>query len=510
MTDIRRSVAALFVLFTLSTASCAAEQGPFPPAPDFAQGLQWLNVERPLSLSDLRGKVVILDFWTYGCINCIHVMEELARLRARFGNKLAVIGVHSPKFENEGNIETLKQFLVRYQRDEPVVNDPDALMMRAYGVRAWPTLVVIDPLGGYVGHVAGEGHESRLAKAIDKLLGMYPDAIDDTPLPLVLDHMVVGGGWLAAPEKIAVGDGRVAVSDSLKHRILVATPEGKILHLVGAEEPGLADGGLSEARFRAPRGLVFAPDGKLYIADTGNHVIRQVDLDAGRVTTIAGTGRRGLRADGTSDPLSIDLRSPWDLALDGDDLYIAMAGDHQIWRLDLAKGALSPYAGSGREGIDDGRLSRATFSQPSGLALAGGKLYVTDPEASAIREIDLEKGRVRTLVGTGLFDFGDRDGDLARAQLQHAVGVAVWPGGDLLVADTYNHKLKRLDLERGRLVTLLGDGEPGGGTGKKVRLNEPGGLAVVGDRVLIADTNNGRILAYDPETDASEEWKPAR
>ena len=503
---------ALFVgLLALASGSCAEQKTPFPPAADFPPGLQWLNVERPLSLADLRGKVVILDFWTYGCINCIHVMAELEGLRERFGNKLAVIGVHSPKFDNEADIERLKEVVIRYQRAEPVVNDPDHRMMNAYGVRAWPTLAVIDPLGGYVGDVAGEGNEERLAQAIDKLLAMNPDAIDDTPIALTLGKVRTGDGWFAAPEKIAVAGDRIAVSDSLLHRVLVTTTQGKILYRIGGKEAGFADGSLDSARFRSPRGLAFGADGSLFVADTGNHAIRRVDLAAGKVTTIAGTGKKGLRDIGGEDPLAIDLRSPWDLALDGDALYIAMAGDHQIWRLDLSARTLGPFAGSGREGIADGSLTRATFSQPSGLALKGGKLYVADAEASAIREIDLREGRVRTLVGKGLFDFGDRDGGLARAELQHAQGLAVLDDGRLLVADTYNHKLKLLDPRKGEIRTLLGKGKPGTGANPADRrLNEPGGLAVMGDRVLIADTNNGRILAYDLDSRSTTEWKPVK
>jgi sugar lactone lactonase YvrE len=501
--------AAALCLLALAGSSCAENEAEFPPAPEFPPGLDWLNVAEPLTLAGLRGKVVILDFWTYGCINCIHVMDELERLRARFGHKIAVIGVHSPKFDNEANPETLRSFLFRYQRDEPVVNDPEYRLMRLYGVRAWPTLAVIDPAGGYAGSVAGEGNEERLARAIEKLLEMHAGEIDETPIALTLEDVEADGGWFAAPEKIAVGDGRIAVSDSLLNRILITDSDGRILHRIGSTESGFADGGLTTARFRAPRGMTFAADGVLYVADTGNHAIRRIDLSEGQVATIAGTGRKGLRGPLGADPLELDLRSPWDLALQGDRLYIAMAGEHQIWRMDLDRNRLAPFAGSGAEGIDDGALEEATFSQPSGLTVLGERLYVADPEASAVREIDLADGRVRTLVGTGLFDFGDRDGPLSRARLQHALGLTLWRDGKLLVADTYNHKLKLLDLEARTLETLLGDGNPGSRLGADdVELNEPGGLAVAGDRVLIADTNNGRVLSFDPEAGQTRIWQP--
>ncbi len=503
----RRGFAAFAGLLFLATAFAAPEDQALP-APDFPPGLDWLNVDKPLSLADLRGKVVILDFWTYGCINCIHVMEELARLRQRFGHQIAVIGVHSPKFDHEADPKALRRILARYQRDEPVVNDPEHLMMRRYGVRAWPTLAVIDPSGRYVGKAAGEGQEARLALAIEKLLALHQGQIDDRPLALSLDA-VPARGWFAAPEKIATGTGLVAISDSRLHRILVTDVEGRVSHRIGGPEAGFQDGGFVKARFRAPRGLVFDAEGRLYVADTGNHAIRRIDLKAGQVVTLAGTGRKGLRDSRQTDPLALDLRSPWDLALDGNQLYIAMAGDHRIWRLDLVRDRLAPFAGSGHEGIDNGDLADASFSQPSGLALRDGKLYVADPEASAVREIDLAQGRVSTLAGRGLFDFGDRDGPLVTARLQHAQAVLSWGEDQLLIADTYNHKLKRLDLTARRLATLLGDGQAGSPHGDlKPGLDEPGGLARLGDQVLIADTNNGRILAFDPATGKARVWEP--
>jgi DNA-binding beta-propeller fold protein YncE len=289
---------------------------------------------------------------------------------------------------------------------------------------------------------------------------------------------------------------------------VIADQAGQVTSVFGGEE-GFSDGTRSEARFRSPQG-VLVDDSRVYVADAGNHAVRMIDVDNGIVSTLAGTGEVGRRLDfvAAANARSVDLRSPWALALDGNRLYIAMAGSHQIWVLDLSSGRLSVFAGTGREGIDDGPVGQATFSQPSGLALAGRKLFVVDAEASALRRIDLETNLVDTLVGTGLFDFGETDGPFEVAQLQHPGGIAVLGDGDLLIADTYNHKLRRVDLSERRVTTVAGSGEPGPGTGagEDSLLNEPSGVAVSGGLVLVADTNNDRLLRYDTDGDSFAEW----
>ena len=502
-----RGITLLWVLCTALQEAVAATEPDHPLAPEFPDGLDWLNVARPLTLEDLRGKVVILDFWTYGCVNCLHVAEELKTLEERFGSRLVVIGVHSPKFDNERNLETLRHRVVRLDRRHPVINDVEWLLMSDYGARAWPTLVLIDPLGGVVGRVAGEGHTRLLAREIQSLLERYADVLDPTPLPLDLEQDRLANSLLAAPGKVAANDKRVAISDTLHNRIVIARSDGRILWTIGDGQPGLVDGRFGEARFSSPQGVFLSGD-RLFVADAGNHAVRLVDLATRKVSTLAGTGRIGHALGSESDARKAELRSPWDLVLDGDWLYIAMAGTHQIWRLDLAIGEIAPWAGSGREGINDGPLEQATFSQPSGLALAGRHLYVADAEASAVRVIDLEHGQVRTLAGKGLFSFGDQDGSFEQALLQHTSGIAA-DGDTLFVADTYNHKLKRMDLKTGRVTTLAGDGMPGRGMGAAIsaRLNEPGGVAVAGDRIYITDTNNDRILVYERAARILREWE---
>jgi len=503
----------LWCLFALLTAFFVPVSAlPFSggaPNLAFPDGLEWLNVERPLTAEDLAGKVVILDFWTYGCINCVHVIEELRQLENKFGDKLAVVGVHSPKFDNEKNLESLRNTVVRLDRRHPIVNDPDWRLMDLYRVHAWPTLAVFTPDGRWLGRVTGERNADRLERAIVKVVELYRDEMDERPLPVSLEKARFAESRLAAPGKIAVsGDGsRVAISDTLHHRIILADTSGKVLRTFGSGTPGLRDGPADDAQLNAPQGLVFGDD-ILRVADTGNHAVRLLYVKTGGVKTLAGTGRIGLLRRGEYDAMHLDLRSPWDLALKGSDLYIAMAGSHQIWRLGLKDGKIRPYAGSRREGIDTGSLERASFSQPSGLALSGEDLFVADAEASAIRRIRMDIGKVENLVGKGLFEFGDRDGGLNDVRLQHASGVAVLDADRLAIADTYNHKIKLLDLKEGRVTTLLGTGEPGGrlGTISETQLNEPGGVAVSNGCILVADTNNHRILELDLEAGTVREF----
>ncbi len=502
----------MLVLTMSLSLACTSEEagestGQTRLALEFDPKLPWLNVKRALTLEDLMGKVVILDFWTYGCINCIHVLADLRRLEHEYGNKLAVIGIHTPKFDNEKNLETLRSILVRYDIEHPVVNDVEFTLAEYYGMRAWPTQVVIDPRGQIVGGVRGEGNYELLAKTTEALLREHAAEIDTRPLPLSLEKHRLKTSLLAAPGKIASSDRYVAIADTLHHRVIVTDHTGKIQKIIGDATAGFRDGAAREARFFSPQGLVLTRDG-IYVADTGNHAIRHIRLPNGQVQTVAGNGENEIHFRGDFDALAIGLRSPWALAMHGSELYIAMAGMHQIWRLDLKTKKIGPFAGSGREGIADGSLDFAKFSQPSGLSLKGNWLYVADAEDSAVRRIHLEREHVETLVGRGLFDFGDRDGSFQSARLQHVLGVAVLDESQVLVADTYNHKLKLLDLERREVKTLAGTGQPGNkdGSAEKAMMNEPGGLTVVGRRVLIADTNNHRIVQFDLQSRRLAEW----
>jgi thiol-disulfide isomerase/thioredoxin len=452
--------------------------------------------------------VVILDFWTYGCINCIHVLADLKRLEARFGESLLVIGVHTPKFENEKNLETLRNIVIRYDIQHPVVNDVDSQLGAYYGMRAWPTRVLIDPAGEVLGRVTGEGRYALFEQTIAQLLDEHQVSIAPKPLPMDLEKDRMPESLLGAPSKIATAANRVAISDSLKHRIILTDSRGKIVQIYGGPRPGQQDGDAVTSGFRAPQGLLLSEQ-QIYVADTGNHLIRLIDIPSGRVTTLAGNGRLERHAAGQFTARQVGLASPWALALQGNHLYIAMAGSHQIWRLDIETGRIGPYAGTGREGIRDGAIGRATFSQPSGLSISGDWLYIADAEASAVRRIHLSEERVETLVGTGLFDFGDRDGPFARALLQHVLGILVYQPDQLFIADTYNHKLKAVDLKHKTVTSLVGTDGPGVYDQQQglIQLNEPGGLSRLGDQILITDTNNQRIIRYDPQKRQAAVWR---
>jgi thiol-disulfide isomerase/thioredoxin/sugar lactone lactonase YvrE len=464
-----------------------------PPvhAPELDGGIAWLNTDRPLSIRELRGAVILLDFWTYCCINCMHVVPTLRAIEERRRNDpVVVIGVHSGKFDAERDPLRIKEAVRRYDIRHPVVVDDDMEIWSRYGVRSWPTLVIIRPDGTIAAIAPGEPELEVLDAFIEKQLtdARKKGVLAASPPPLRAPESTPASP-LRYPGKISIlPDGRLVVSDSGHHRILVCTPEGRAEFTIGSGARGLADGSLSEAAFDDPQGTCFY-DGALYIADTRNHVIRRVDLDRGAVTTVAGTGELGHVAPVDRIPgKQIALRSPWALACAGETIYVAMAGSHQIWRFFPATGEIEVFAGSGVEGLVDGTLEESAFAQPSGLSYADGTLYVVDSEASAVRAIDLGKETVRTLVGAGLFDFGDLDGPGDRARLQHALEIAALPGGSLLVADTYNGKLKRIDQHpTGVEVTTVFEG-----------LREPGGIAVTSEGAwIVVDTNAHRVAQID-------------
>jgi hypothetical protein len=424
------------------------------------------------------------------------MLPRVRELEKRFGDAVVAIGVHAGKFHRERGTEAIADACRREGISHPIVNDRQFRFWRANSVAAWPTITIVDPQGYVVAQQSGELPFAPLSEFVEDLIEEHEEkgTMERSRWTLRAEPVDVDTGALRYPGKVAADiEGRIAVSDTGHHRVLFGHALGSSLEVravIGSGEPGFRDGPLAKAQFREPQGVTLAGD-MLIVADRGNHAIRMVDLETGQVATMAGTGRLGEGSVGAGgDPLSTDLRSPWDVLLHDYGLFIAMAGAHQIWRLDFLEGRIAPHAGSGREDIVDGSARDAALAQPMALATDGERLFFADAETSSVRVTSFEPGaEVTTLVGTGLFEFGDRDGVGDEVRLQHAAGLAWGPGNHRLwIADTYNHKLKALDPATRRVEAV----EPFEET-----LAEPMGLATAGHYMLVADTNHHRILRVD-------------
>lgn len=521
-------------------------------APEFPANYPWLNTERGLSIASLKGRVVLLDFWTYCCINCLHVLPDLKYLEQKYKDSLTVIGVHSAKFENEKEVENIRQAILRYDIEHPVIVDREMQIWQSYAVRAWPTLMVIDPEGYVIGYVSGEGNREAIDELIGKLVAEYKDrgAVNfaeqsfslekqrkplSTPLAFPgkvlafaiaateakqldqqvalleeitedsesVDESVVPGPVNSVLQNL-VGS-CLFIADSGHNRIVVSKREGEVLHVIGTGKAGLTDGDFAGAEFFAPQGMAFDAESQiLYVADTENHAIRKVDFTTQKVETIAGTGEQSHEISSQGGKaLETKLNSPWDLEKVGNRLFVAMAGSHQIWEMQLDTGTIAVYAGNGQESCVDGNLAESAFSQPSGLSTDRSELFVADSEISSIRAIGIDENpKVRTVCGSGeLFGFGDKDGRGDGVRLQHCLGLE-YAQNYLWVADTYNHRIKRIDHRSGNCITMIGDGKAGhlDGKGLHTQFFEPSGLSAIGPHLFVADTNNHAIRQVELNT----------
>ncbi|MCB5183083.1 NHL domain-containing thioredoxin family protein, partial [Streptomyces antimicrobicus] len=448
-------------------------------APELVGKGGWLNTGgEELSLAALRGRIVILDFWTFCCINCLHVLDELRELEEKHRDTVVMIGVHSPKFVHEAEHAAVVDAVERYGVHHPVLDDPELATWKQYAVRAWPTLVVIDPEGYVVAQHAGEGHAHALARLVEELEAEHGakgtlrrgDGPYVAPEPVATDLRFPG-------KAVVLPSGNLLVSDSTRHQLVELAADGEsVVRRIGSGERGFT----AEA-FNEPQGLALLPDGRVVVADTVNHALRVLDPDTGAVETVAGTGRQWWQGSPTSGPaLEVDLSSPWDVAWWQDKVWIAMAGVHQLWTWDPAAGTVQVAAGTTNEGLVDGPAAEAWFAQPSGLAAAGDRLWIADSETSALRWIDVD-GVVRTAVGSGLFDFGHRDGEAGRALLQHPLGVTALPDGSVAVCDTYNHALRRYDPATDQVTTLATD------------LREPSDAVLVGEDIVVVESARHRL-----------------
>ncbi|HEX6869690.1 MAG TPA: NHL domain-containing thioredoxin family protein [Micromonosporaceae bacterium] len=471
------------------------------------RGRGWLNTGgRQLGIKDLRGKIVLLDFWTFCCINCLHVLDELRPLEERYADVLVIIGVHSPKFEHERDAAALVAAVDRYGVAHPVLDDPDLVTWDQYAAKAWPTLAVIDPEGYVVAAMAGEGHAEGLARLIDELITTHEakGTLHRGNGPYVPPPP--GDTALRFPGKAIIGPtGTLLVADSAQHSVVEWDHE-TVVRRIGSGQRGRADGAPEQAEFSEPGGLCLLPTEvaqlvgyDLVVADTVNHLLRGINLTTGEVSTVAGTGHpwRSTVDFHAHDALATDLSSPWDVAWYDDKAIIAMAGIHQLWWFDPVRRTVGTYAGTTVEALRDGPLDQVWMAQPSGLSVSadGTTLWIADAESSALRYV--RDAEMHTVVGQGLFDFGHMDGDAAQALFQHPLGVAALPDGSVLVADTYNGALRRYDPDTHTVSTVAVD------------LAEPSDVVVLPTgAVVVVESAAHRLVAIAPGVLASAGIRP--
>ncbi|KFK22541.1 hypothetical protein AALP_AAs68488U000300 [Arabis alpina] len=489
--------------------------------PEFPSKLDWLNTAPLQFRRDLKGKVVILDFWTYCCINCMHVLPDLEFLEKKYKDMpFTVVGVHSAKFDNEKDLEAIRNAVLRYEITHPVVNDGDMYMWRELGINSWPTFAVVSPNGKLIAQIAGEGHRKDLDDLVAAALMYYggKNVLDNTPLPTRLEKdndPRLAASPLKFPGKLAIDtlNNRLFISDSNHNRIIVTDLDGNFIVQIGSTgEEGFRDGSFEDSAFNRPQGLAYNPKKNfLYVADTENHALREIDFVNETVRTLAGNGTKGSDYQGGKKGTSQLLNSPWDVCFEpvNEKVYVAMAGQHQIWEYNVLDGVTKAFSGNGYERNLNGSTPQTTsFAQPSGISLGPDlkEAYIADSESSSIRALDLQTGGSRLLAGgdpyfsENLFKFGDNDGVGAEVLLQHPLGVLCAKDGQIYLADSYNHKIKKVDPVTKRVVTVAGTGKAGFKDGKVInaQLSEPAGLALTEKgRLFVADTNNSLIRYID-------------
>ena len=463
------------------------------PATEFPADLEWVNATRAPQLAELRGRVILLWFWTYDCVNCWSLVPDLRFLEDKYHDGLTVLGVHCPKYPQQISGEPVLRAVNRLRLRHAVANDPSFRLWQDYGVKSWPSVVLIDAEGRFAALIAGEGRRGEIDSAIARLLEeaairdlrIYepaPPAMRPEPrLPLAFP------GKLLADPKV------LYVADSGHHRILECAHDGRVLRQFGSGNPGFTDGTQGEACFDDPQGLARWRD-TLFVADRGNHAIRRIALGNGAVDTLMGNGRATRMRPSETSVDETALHTPSDLAVIGDDLLIAVSGLHQIWRIDLAVESASVLAGSGELGLADGVGAEASFAQPSGLGVLGRQLVVADAAASAIRWVHVDEARVETAIGAGLYDFGDNAGSRADARLQNPLAIAVDPRGIVFIADSYNNGIKVLNRKSGEARTLR----------INYRFHEPGGLSLAADVLWVANTNVHEVMRIDLNSGAAK------
>ena len=477
----------------------------------------WLNVERPLKTSDLKNRVILLDFWSYSCVSCIQSLPEIKKLEEEFGNKLTVIGVHSGKFNNGKDLKSIKKAILKYDITHPVINDADLKIWHSFDVKAWPTYVLLDVRGGVVKTYVGESHFSKMGKDVSKLISKYKYQINRDQLPILPEKYNLIGNVLKFPTKLAYSKdfsfGRVKnlpaifIANSGDNNIVVSSLSGDILVKIGSGDAGFDDGSFELASFRSPQGLLYRHN-KLYVADSGNHSLRVIDFKKKQVSTLIGSGEKGtsLNSNKKVGAKKFDLATPLDLEFfpDNKNIVIANAGTHQIVSYNINEKTIMALAGDGTEGFKDGKGLNSTLSQTSDMSVLKNKLYFVDSGSSSLRVLD-KNANVKTLIGDGQGGSGHKNGSKKDALMQHPLALMADNTG-IYIADSFNHKLRKYSFNSEKIKDVVGKQQRGDGIGlkDKISFDELEGMISIRDRIYIADTNNNRIISIKRSGETSE------
>ena len=369
----------------------------------------WVQGKPILISSDMK-KPLLLDFWTFGCMNCLNIIPDLKLLENMFGDDLDIVSIHTPKFEKEQNIKSLKKSLDFLDISHSVIADNDACLWDAYAVKAWPTWILVDPSGYVALHEQGEGHLQKFAQAIQSFIDVPAKEEPFVSTKKDMSVIEVSKDWMTI---------------GCQSELDIYTGDKKVKTVKG---------------FSMISGLLIVDD-TVFVADRYRGEVSIIDLNSYAQKILV----KGLRA-------------PYGLEFIHSNLFISLAGSHKITVVNLDTLQTQEIAGNGFEGLRDGVGDQVLLAQPQALAFDEDRLWFLDTETSSLRYM---LGReVFTEFGEGLFSFGD---DNKKLLLQHPQDMTLGRYGDgcgvgrLFIADTYNDKIKVYDPEDKSMQTLVED-----------------------------------------------------
>ena len=445
----------------------------YPVAPP-VDGQDWLNT-RAIGLGSLRGNVVILVFWSFGCEASLLRVRQVEEMVADSNAPLRAIAVHTPRFPFEEPTRAVRDAVAQHHIRLPVVHDPGYETWNAYNPAGWPATVVVNARGRVLGAQAGTGDvellRETIALGLQTVAGPIETAGSNEARPAsptsraTVDRLPLPDADLAFPTSISMlANGELIVADYGNDRLLAFRLSSDLRRATAVAEIG---------GFDRPYGVLVDSTDGVYVTEPAVGTINHLDLRAK-----------------TRRVLTEDLVSPTGMCEDSDgSIVIADSGSEQLYRL-INEGehtvTMGLIAGSGRTGSRDGAAADAELAQPVGVARTEVGLVFCDAAASNIRLLT-DTGKIATITGNGFFDWGLVDGPAHKAMLQRPSALTVLDDGSIVIVDTGNNRLRRLTGRRIRTLGLAG-------------LSRPAGICrTVTGHLIIADTGNCRLVVVEPD-----------